>query len=354
MRQLQIKSVFKDYKILFINNLSKTISSLNKKYNCHFLIDKNIWELYRKEFNLTNKTNSILIFNAVEKNKTLLEVNKYVEFLLQKKIQKGHKVVVIGGGIVQDMGSFASHIIKRGIDWIFIPTTLLSMVDSCIGAKSGINIGKYKNQVGSFHPPIEIYIYSKFVKTLSEQDIINGIGEIIKHSLIKGGRFYTTLESKLNKIKTNKKIVEDLIYDSLLIKKEIVEKDELEKNIRKLLNYGHTFGHALEGYTKNKIPHGLGVLIGVDMANYISMKRNLISKKTFDKIHKFIRSYIPVKAIPITDFNKYMDHLSKDKKVFGNEVFAILCKDVGNIKIVKTKLNNKLKNEIISYSKYFK
>lgn len=227
------------------------------------------------------------------------------------------------------------------------------MGDSCIGSKSGINIGKYKNQVGSFHAPTEIYIYSKFLKTLPKTDILNGIGEIIKHGLIKGGLSFNKIKDGLNNLQKSQKIAEEIIYQSLLIKKEIVEEDEYEKGVRKLLNYGHTFGHALEGYTKNKIPHGIGVLIGMDIANFISMKRGLLSEKEFNEISKLIRKYIPYKKLKADDVNLYMNFLKRDKKVIGNEVNAILCKGLGKIEIIRIKLDSCLCTNIKSYLKYF-
>ena len=128
-----------------------------------------------------------------------------------------------------------------------------------------------------------------------------------------------------------------------------LQKDEFEKNIRKLLNYGHTFGHALEGYTNHKIPHGVGVLIGMDIANYVSVKRKLLTLPEFNDIHVIIKSYFVGFKVEIKDYNLYMDFLSHDKKVIGNEVSAILCKGVGKIEIVKTKLDQRLKKEIKEY-----
>lgn len=354
MLKLKIKSNIKDYQVFFIDDLKKQIHFLLENYSTHFLIDINIWKKYKEELKEIKLAQSVKYFDALEKNKNIKEVSKYVEFLLEKNIQKKHKVIVIGGGLVQDIGSFTCHIIKRGIEWIFIPSTLLSMSDSCIGAKSGINVGKYKNQIGSFHPPIDIYIYSGFLKSLHKNDFINGIGEITKHSLIKGGDSYSTLETELEKIHQDQKTAKKIIFNSLLIKKEIVEEDELEKGLRKLLNYGHTFGHALEGYTKNKIPHGLGVLIGMDMANYISLERKLLKEQEFNKIHQLLKKFIQIKIIPIKDLDLYMKYLSTDKKVIGNAVDAILCNGIGKIKIIRVNLDNQLKNNIKNYIEYFK
>src|SRR5260221_3633916 len=270
MKDLQIHSSTVDYAVHFDDNIKKTLSMLCGKYQVHLLVDMKVWKLYKKYFRDKKSYLSLKLFEGEENKKNLDEVASYIEYLLTKKIHKNHKLVVIGGGILQDIGSFTAHILLRGIEWIYIPTTLLAMSDSCIGSKSGINVGKYKNQVGVFHPPVEIYLYLPFLDTLSANEIVNGIGEIMKHSLIEGGRVFDYTKSNIKSIAHDKKVTKEIIFQSLLIKKEIIEKDEFEVRQRKILNYGHSFGHALEGYTKHKIPHGDGVLIGMDIANYIS------------------------------------------------------------------------------------
>lgn len=353
MKKIKVHSVFRDYSVEFIEDLKVLIKNLNKNYNTHYLIDQGVWKLYKSHFREIKKGNSVYLFEAIEAKKTLEEVLNYIKFLLEKKLQKKHMMVVIGGGLVQDIGSFTSHVLKRGIEWIFIPTTLLAMADSCIGSKSGINVGKYKNQVGSFHPPSNIYIYSVFLKTLPKLMILDGIGEIVKHALLKGGKSYKSIKDNLHFLPINIKKSEKVIYDSLLIKKEIVEEDELEKNIRRLLNYGHSFGHALEGYTKNAVPHGVAVTIGMDMANFISMKRGFISEKVFVEISRFLRDYIPYKEFKIDDLNTYLEFLSRDKKVEENRLNAILCKGIGKVKIIKIKIDQILKEQIEEYCQQF-
>src|SRR5260221_6446617 len=214
------------------------------------------------------------------------------------------------------------------------------MSDSCIGSKSGVNVGNYKNQVGVFHPPTEIYLYLTFLNTLPQSEILNGYGEIIKHSLIKGGRLFKFISKNIIQIPKNKKITEEIIYQSLLIKKEIIEKDEFDVKDRKVLNYGHTFGHALEGYTQHKISHGIGVLMGMDIANYISLKMNLLPSITFSQIHDVIYPFITEVRVKISDFNAYMDFLSKDKKIIGDNIFIIDRKS--------TRLNSS--HTVISYA----
>src|SRR3989338_3037068 len=166
MKKINVHSVFREYSVEFIEDLKVLIRNLNKNYKTHYLVDQGVWSFYKSKLKEVERGVSFYPFEAVESKKTLEEILNYVKFLLEKKVQKKHVIVVIGGGLVQDIGSFTAHILKRGVEWIFIPTTLLAIADSCIGSKSGINVGKYKNQVGSFHPPSHIYIYSAFLKTL--------------------------------------------------------------------------------------------------------------------------------------------------------------------------------------------
>lgn len=322
---------------------------LSAQGRSHILIDKKIYSLYGTLLNLQKIGLSKYLIDVKEKNKSIESVAKYTQFLLRRGVHKNHTIVVIGGGLVQDIGSFTSHILLRGIDWIFFPTTLLSMSDSCIGAKSGINVGKYKNQIGSFHPPKRIYIILNFLKTLPRDMIFDGNGEIIKHAIIKGGQNFEYLTKHLSEIQYNKQIASRIIYDSLLVKKDIIEEDEFDKGRRKLLNYGHTFGHALEGYTKNKIMHGVAVSIGMDIANYISLKRGLLSQKEFDRMSQILHKNIPYENLPIKNMDSYMDFIWHDKKVINNEVFALLCRGIGKVEIVRVGLDNNLRRNISDY-----
>jgi 3-dehydroquinate synthase len=349
MKQLLIHSARINYPVIFETNLKDRLEKLRKEYKCHLFVDEKIWKAYKELFGNKKTYVSFKIFDSVEKKKTIEESSSYIEYLLKHNIHKDHKLVIVGGGIVQDIGSFIAHVLLRGVDWIFIPTTLLAMSDSCIGSKSGINVGKYKNQVGTFHPPSEIYIYLPFLDTLPQIEMVNGIGEIIKHILIKGGEQFNFINKNIDQLGKDKKITEEIIYKSLLIKKEIVEKDEFEKNIRKVLNYGHTFGHALEGYTKHKISHGVGVLIGMDIANYISVKKEMLSLSEFENIHNLIIKHIKKYHVVIKNYDSYLDFLSHDKKIIGNKVSAILSKGIGNIEIVKIQIDAMLKKYIKEY-----
>lgn len=346
-RVFSVSSSSGKYSVTFIDSLKDVLTKTNQE-NTHLLLDSHIGKMYKNEIERRSFL-SVYDFTAKESNKNLAEVQKYTQFLIENGVKKSHQIVVIGGGLIQDIGSFTAHILLRGIPWTFIPTTLLSVADSCIGSKSGINVGVFKNQVGAFHPPKEIYIYHGFLKTLPEQEILNGIGEILKHALIKGGVPYKKIVANLGHIQNSKEKGEQVIYESLLIKKGIVEQDEFEKDIRRLLNYGHSFGHALEGYTKNNIPHGIGVSIGMDIANFVSMKRNMITPEQYRSMSDTIRKYIPFEKIEIDDMDRYLSFLSRDKKIRGDKLYAILSEGIGSIKITPISIDEELGDQIKSY-----
>ena len=179
---------------------------------------------------------------------------------------KKNKLIVIGGGITQDVGGFAAAIYKRGINWIFIPTTILSMTDSCIGSKVSINRGS-KNMLGLFGAPNKIFISDYFLNSLSKHDITSGIGEALKLSLIGGIQSYKYFLDQYNK-----KNYINIIKISSLIKKQLIEYDEFDENERRVLNYGHTIGHAIESVSNYFIPHGIAVLIGMYVINMLFYK----------------------------------------------------------------------------------
>lgn len=346
---LTIKSIFGSYDVLFTPGLSRHLKNLIVIRKTHFLVDRNIWNIYHQELLVVKGSQSLQILPGEEKQKTLKTVFSYVKFLLKHGMRRDHLLVVLGGGLTQDVGSFTAHILLRGVDWIFIPTTLLAMADSCIGSKSGINVGGYKNQVGAFHPPAEVLLYPPFLQTLPQSAILDGNGEIIKHALIKGGRTFNYLTEHLHELPRHHEHTKRILYESLLVKKDIVEVDELEKGPRRVLNYGHTFGHALEGYTKNNIPHGIGVTLGMDMANHISVRRGILSENVCASVSKLLHKNIPYDTLPVYNMDTYMNFIAHDKKVVGDYVNAVLCRGIGKIEIVPVKLDRELSNDIASY-----
>ena len=289
MKKIAIKSYNGEYSVEFHKKINIPIKKSDRRKKL-ILIDSRVYSLYKSKLKKLVDIYPTLLVRANEKEKTLFGVNKVLNFLQQNQATRKTLLVGIGGGIIQDITTFASHIFYRGIEWHYYPTTLLSMSDSCIGAKCGINFNAFKNQIGVFHPPKKVVIFNEFLSTLMKKDILSGYGEILKLSITDSEKKYFELLSCLNKYGPNLQPIIKLIHNSLMAKKKIIEKDELESDLRRILNYGHTFGHALESVTDNKINHGMAVIWGIDIANFISKQMNILTEKNFYQLHNVIKN----------------------------------------------------------------
>jgi 3-dehydroquinate synthase len=319
---INIKSHRGKYSVIFEDYI-KELKKFTK--DTIFIIDKNILKIYpRIKIKLKNKKK--ILINATEINKDFTNVYKILEKLSSYKCSKNNLIVAIGGGITQDITCFVSSIYLRGISWIFFPTTLEAQGDSCIGSKSSINFFKKKNQIGTFFPPKKVIIDINFLKTLNKNQILSGMGEMLHYYVINKNNLNFFIKNYLLAV-NNKKILIKIIKKSLLIKKKFIENDEFDAKNRKLLNYGHTFGHAIEAYTNFKIPHGVAVAKGIGLANFISYKKGIINKKNKEKIDNIIK--IVTKNYSIKKFNikKFINYLKKDKKYKKGSVDLILLKN---------------------------
>ncbi len=362
--ELKIKTKTQKYTIIIgpnlISNISKIIqnNSINFK-KCLLVVDKNIPKaIIKKIKNSLNKKNCYIhYYEASEKNKNINFVNKILHFLLNKNFSRDDCLITIGGGITGDIGGFAASLFKRGLKFINLPTTLLSQVDSSIGGKTGINTKHGKNLIGSFYQPHLVISDINFLKTLPKREIICGYGEILKHSLIANKNFYNFLNKNSKKVlNLSSPFIEKAIYESCKIKKNIVEKDEKEKKIRKVLNFGHTFAHAYEaslGYSK-KLNHGEAVILGIKTALNFSLKNNLLNKKDHNSIINHIYDCnLPSdiqKFFNHRDLNKIISFMLKDKKNYSNKINLVLLKKIGrpmiNMEFSKRNLSKFLKKEL--------
>ena len=284
---IQIKSSRKVYDVDYTNKSLDIIVNEVYQENDLIFIDRNVYNLSPTTF--TGRTNNIInvfIFDATEETKTMDSVLGITDLLYTMNFTKQNKLIIIGGGITQDVGGFAAGLYKRGINWVYIPTTILSMTDSCIGSKVSVNRIS-KNILSIFNAPNKIIISDYFLTSLSADDIISGVGEALKLSLIGGNAALSFFNDKFHQ-----KDYISIIKMASLVKKQIIEYDEFEQNVRNVLNYGHTIGHAIEGVSNYFIPHGIAVLIGMyienslfDDAKYNDINRtilNLVNPKFFD------------------------------------------------------------------------
>ncbi len=280
----------------------------------HFLIDANVARLHRAQLRAILDRPRTVVIEAVEENKSLEKTIPLFEQLISNKIRRDHTLVAIGGGIVQDITCFIASTLLRGVPWRFVPTTLLAQADSCIGSKSSINLGPTKNILGTFNPPQVVFIHTGFLDTLEDKDVHSGVGEIIKVHAIDGVTSFDKLAAEFDQLFSNREVLLKYIRAALLIKQPFIEKDEFDRGIRNIFNYGHSFGHAIESATQYAIPHGIAVTIGMDMANYIAVLRELLPVEHYHRMHPILRkNYEAYSGTPIP-VEAMFSALLKDKK----------------------------------------
>ena len=290
----------------------------------HFLVDSKVANLYKESLNSVLKNPKTLIIEAKEKNKSIENITPLIENLVKNKVRRDHVLIAIGGGIIQDITCFIASTLLRGLEWRFVPTTLLAQADSCIGSKSSINLGSFKNILGTFNPPKNIWIWPNFLKTLDKKDVQSGIGEILKVHAIEGIEAFNQVKEDFDNLILDHQLLLVYIHKALQIKKAYIEIDEFDKDVRNIFNYGHRFGHAIESATEFAIPHGVAVSIGMDMANHISVKYGLLSEKHCKRMHYVLRkNYANFRNVSIPT-DKMLTALKKDKKNTDKELTLIL------------------------------
>jgi len=246
-----------------LTNVLTEVQVVDRRYV--LIVDRNVLSVTERIF--TSPLLSIIV-EVREDKKTLNTVQEILKNLADSGIKKSDAIVAVGGGALQDLVTLVASLYMRGVDWIYVPTTLMSMLDSCIGGKSSINIGNHKNVVGNFYPPRQIYIEPEYLKTLNHIDIASGISEGVKICFASNKVVAKKFQKLVNEWQTSHSDtpILEAIFLSLSTKKWFVEIDEFDKKERKLLNFGHTFGHALESASNFAIPHGIAVFVGMEAA----------------------------------------------------------------------------------------
>ena len=293
----------------------------------HFIVDRKVAQLYPEQLQTVLEAPSVLLLDALETNKSLEILPDYVEFLVDKKIRRHHTLVAIGGGIIQDITSFLSTTILRGVKWIFYPTTLLSQADSCIGSKSSINCRGSKNILGTFTPPQKIYLSTTFLSTLALRELKSGVGEMLKVHAIAGPSDFQSIANDYENLFSNSEMMMKRIRSSLEIKKKYIEKDEFDKDQRLIFNYGHSFGHAIESATNFGVPHGIAISIGCDMANYCAYRLGISTKEIWKSMSPTFKSNYNGYEATFIPFEHFVSALGKDKKNEGSDSFSLILPD---------------------------
>jgi 3-dehydroquinate synthase len=341
------------YQVNFIDDLSISLNTISVNKDLVFIIDEQVARLFKNELHSILLNCRHILVESSEENKTMDYAQELIRALIKLNIRKNDSLVAIGGGITQDLVTFIASILFRGIDWKFFPTTLLAQCDSCIGSKSSINFDQFKNLIGTFNPPSEIFIYAGFLNTLSTSEIKSGIGEMLHYFFTEGIELAQEVSDKFESLLVNRSLLPYFISSSLRIKKTIIEIDEFDTSIRHIFNYGHTFGHALEAITEYAIPHGQAISLGMDLANYISLKRGMINNNQFDKMHVILEKNIPLFVFTEKNIDSYFNALSKDKKNKGAQLGCILTFGPGKVEKVFIAMDDNLRSIILEYSKKF-
>ncbi len=338
------------YDIVFETSFEKLPEELEKLYpgqngavsglkghNICVITDSTVEGIYGKEIRALLepicKKLSWFAFPAGEEHKTLTTVSDIYRYLIEEKMTRKDMLIALGGGVVGDITGFAAASYLRGIDFVQVPTTLLSQVDSSIGGKTGVDFEQYKNMVGAFYMPRLVYTNISALKTLGERQFASGFAEVMKHGLIKDRKYYAWLLDHIYEIGDREEnVLTEMVYRSCLIKKNVVEKDPMEQGERALLNFGHTIGHGIEKASHFKLLHGECVALGCIAAANISWKHGMIGKDEYLEIRDmFVPFHLPI-ALRDISFSpeEVVENTKSDKKNASGKLRFILLQKLGH------------------------
>ena len=347
MKKIIVKLDKRSYPIFIGKNIlldRSLFDNVNKK-NLVLITNKKIEKLHISRIkNTLLKKNKIIISDG-EKYKNQDSITKIYNYLLKNKYSRDSCIVAFGGGVIGDMAGFAAATYQRGINFIQVPTTLLSMVDSSVGGKTGINHPLGKNMIGSFHQPIAVIVDTEILKTLSKRQFNAGMSEVIKYGIIKDKNFFNWIAKNTDKIKAqDSDSIIKIVKRSCEIKAEIVALDEKEKNIRALLNLGHTFGHAIENYLGyGKWLHGEAVACGFLIACSVAIQKNTMDISEYNKIKSLLKAFsLPTKLPKNINIERLFEIMSLDKKVKNNKMVYVVPNNIG-----KAYITNKISKNIV-------
>lgn len=352
MSVITIKSHIRNYDVTFIDY--HDFSNLFAKYSQRiFVIDHNVWRLYANDLFREFTREKVIILPVHEEGKSLETAQDLYDRLIQYAAKRNMTLISIGGGILQDITGFVASTLYRGINWIFLPTTLLAQADSCIGSKTSLNYKSYKNLIGTFYPPSSVYIYPPFLFTQEEPDFFSGLGEVVKLHMMGGnGKVIEILNFLPKIVKKDSSTLLTAVKNSLLIKSDYIADDEFDTGKRNLLNFGHCFGHAIESTSEFEIPHGQAVVLGMWLANIVARNRSILS----GELNEYIAKNLLLPTLVINpekeslNTQKIIAAMKKDKKRTGEDLVVIMMRD--NYEFVK--VNDVKESEVIEALNEFK
>lgn len=296
------------------------------------ILDATIADRYRDRLPWLSQQPALVI-RASEVAKSLDQVPHYVARLLELGATPQTRLTAVGGGVILDITAFLAGVLFRGIAWQAVPTTLLAQADSCIGGKSSLNVGAWKNQVGTFTPPMHVHIAPEFLQTLDDRAIRSGRGEILKAHLLAGPTAWDWLVAHWRELQPGTPALMRAVFQSLQLKQQLIEADEFDHGMRRLLNYGHTFGHAIESATDFALPHGLAVTIGIDMANDVAWRLGYLAEHTHRAIHEVLAANLQGDPAHVIDPDRFFAAMRQDKKCRNGQQALVLLRDIGQASV---------------------
>lgn len=331
MQTINIRGITGDSVVIVGESISN-ISSYIKESQVFVITDSNVANYHRSKF----PQSSVYIVDPGEKSKNLEEVANIYRWLLQNGADRNSFVLGIGGGVVCDIAGFVASTYMRGIEFGFVATSLLAQVDASVGGKNGVDFDGYKNIVGTFNQPRFVICDIDLLKTLPVDEYVNGFTEIVKHTLIADEPMFRFIEEHVEVLKEfNRDVLEKLVTHSVCLKASIVQEDEHESGVRRKLNLGHTWGHAVEKVTG--LPHGKSVSIGLEFAARFSVAKNYLSNREYMRIMNLLRELdlpICLKVSP----SRIYDALLKDKKKDESTMHFVFLDGIGSVKVEKVPL----------------
>ena len=338
---IAIKSSSGSYEVRFRDTVERAAADLARDRPIHVIIDSRVAALHKRGLAaLLDIARHVYEVEALEDNKSLEQAPALVRRLAAGGIRRDHVLVAVGGGIVQDMTCFVASI-------LFGESTGRSCRRHCwprrllIGSKSSINAAGIKNLVGNFYPPMLISIATEFLGSLDERDVRSGVGEMLKVHIIDGPESFDRISAAYEALFDEAAVMRAFIRDSLLIKRRLIEIDEFDRGPRNVMNYGHSFGHAIEAATDFAVPHGIAVTMGMDMANFVAVRMERLPPVQFERMHgKLKKNYSEFERIPVP-MAKLLDALSRDKKNIGADLTLILPNANARIEKVRVTADQK-------------
>ncbi len=339
MKKLHVNLGDNSYDIHFaadFSGLCQALSEAGAPRRLHIVTDTNVAELYLSEVERTlcegGYDVSSFAFRAGERNKNMDTILKICASCVEEGLDRRSMIAALGGGVVGDMAGFAAAIFMRGIPFVQIPTTLLAQSDSSVGGKTGVDFDGGKNLLGAFHQPKAVYINVSTVKTLPEEEFISGMGEVIKHGIIRDGEFFSYLEENSEAVKKlDPAAMIETSYKNCSIKAAVVEEDERETGARADLNFGHTIGHAVEAALDFSLTHGQCVGLGMIAAADIALGRGLITAAEYDRIVGTLKKYGFKTSVALPEDEEIERLMAHDKKKTNGRLKFVLPAGIGKV-----------------------